>query len=175
MTTNYAALLLLLTPRAVAISTFLNRFEPFSKLEAARHDRRPSFALCGIAASMGHAREESIVHHVDKHKALGQLVEAHDDVERSDAALLLFFGQCAAQRRHLRVQAAIDLQEQRCRSWNPVFGYARAFELPPPGTTPLRRSAFATASHRECDLHPQVQARPQNTPPRDPYYGASVL
>ena len=139
--------------------------EPFSKLEAARHDRRPSFALCGIAASMGHAREESIVHHIDKHKALEQLVEAHDDVERSDAASLLFFGQCAAQRRHLRVKAAIDLQEQRCRSWNQAFGYARAFELPPPGTPPLRRSAFATASPRQCELHPQVQARPQTLYP----------
>ena len=139
--------------------------EPFSKLEAARHDRRPSFALCGIAASMGHARGESIVHHVDKHKALEQLVEVHDDVERSDAASLLFFGQCAAQRRHLRVKAAIDLQEQRCRSWNQAFGYARAFELPPPGTPPLRRSAFATASPRQCELHPQVQARPQTLYP----------
>ena len=129
--------------------------EPFSKLEAARHDRRPSFVLCGIAASMGHSREESFVHHVDKHKALERLVEAHDD--ECGAASLLSFGECAAQRRHSRVQAAVDLQEQRCHSWNPAVGYARAFELPPPDTTPLRRSAFVTTSPRQCDVQPQEQ------------------
>ena len=128
--------------------------EPFSKLEAARHDRRPSF-VCGIAASMSHAREETIVHHVDKHKALERLVEAHDD--ECGAASLLFFGECAAQRHHLRVQAAVDLQEQRRHSWNPAVGYALAFEQPPPdNTTPLRRSAFVMASPRQCDVQPQV-------------------
>jgi hypothetical protein len=124
--------------------------EPFSKLEAARHDRRHSFGVCGIAASMGHAREETIVHHADKHKALERLVEAHDD--ECGAASLIFFGERAAQRRRLRVQAAVDLQKQRCHSWNPAVGYARAFELPPPDATPLRRSAFVIGSPRQCDV-----------------------
>lgn len=137
--------------------------EPFSKLEAARHERNTSFVVCGIAASMGHAREESIVHHDDKHKALERLVEAHDD--ECGAASLLYFGE-AAQRHHLRVQAAVKLQEQRRTSWNPAVGYARAFELPPPNTTPLRRSAFVTASPRQCDVQPQVCTSP--LPHHDP-------
>ena len=125
--------------------------EPFSKLDAARHERHPSF-VCGIAASMGHALEESIVHHADKHKALERLVEAHD--EAYGAASLPLCGEVAQRQRvhHLRMQAAVDLQKQRRSSWNPALGYARAFELPPPVAKPLRRSALVTASPRQFDV-----------------------